>query len=81
MYYLRHKKECIACRNRFKVGLHHMNYEHLGYERDEDLVPLCWNCHAEYHTIYGKGDMIDTTSEFIIEKQESRELKELTKHF
>jgi 5-methylcytosine-specific restriction endonuclease McrA len=33
------------------LNTHHLNYDRLGHERDEDLVVLCEKCHREEHGI------------------------------
>lgn len=43
------------------LNVHHLEtgYERLGAERDEDLVLLCWVCHAKRHGLpaeYGRGE-------------------------
>lgn len=69
-YYKKHKKECIVCKSKWRVGLHHISYKNLGREEDEDLVPLCWGCHADYHEKYGVKADNQETNEYIIENQE-----------
>lgn len=34
-----------------KIGLqvHHLSYERVGYEHDDDLIVLCFACHAKEH--------------------------------
>jgi len=81
LYYEKYKQKCAACGSRRNIGLHHISYKNLGYERDEDLVALCWRCHGSYHDIHGTEDMVDSTAEFIIEAQEEQELYEITKNF
>jgi hypothetical protein len=41
-YYKTHPRECVICKSKHLVGLHHMTYKNLGRELDEDLVALCW---------------------------------------
>lgn len=50
-------KHCELCRLEHvnvedievRFNVHHMTYEHLGYERDEDLILLCSPCHNLVH--------------------------------
>lgn len=35
--------------NRTGLQVHHLNYDHVGFERDEDLVVLCFACHRTEH--------------------------------
>lgn len=66
MFYRTHHKICAACGNDRTIHLHHMTYAHLGEEHDADLVPLCRNCHDEYHEQNGvQKDMLWKTKEFI----------------
>lgn len=39
---------CFVCRGS-RVQLHHITYERLGHERDDDLVRLCEGCHRRTH--------------------------------
>lgn len=48
-YFSRHPRECASCGARQRVELHHARYDHLGRERDRDLVPLCAGCHRDAH--------------------------------
>jgi len=32
-----------------EIELHHLSYEHLGDERDDELVLLCVDCHRQAH--------------------------------
>lgn len=43
---------CRRCRRRFKpsaLDVHHLNYRHLGAERERDLEVLCRECHQVEH--------------------------------
>jgi len=80
-YYQTHPKQCVACKNVYRVGLHHINYKRVGRELDEDLVALCWNCHGKYHGIYGvHQDNEENTYTFIDEKIQVGEMTEIMKH-
>lgn len=37
--------------NRTGLNLHHLTYERVGRERDEDLIVLCFACHEKEHGI------------------------------
>lgn len=76
-YFKRHLKRCAACRGDHRVGLHHITYKNLGNERDEDLVPLCWDCHTDYHERYGTKDLEELTKVFIQEENELHQAEEL----
>ncbi len=79
LYYKTHKKECVVCQSIRKVGLHHISYKHLGREHDDDLVPLCWTCHQDYHEKYGVKQTNEDTNNFIIENKEINEFREILK--
>jgi 5-methylcytosine-specific restriction endonuclease McrA len=40
---------CRACGSSVNLQVHHLSYERLGAERDEDLVTLCRDCHRRTH--------------------------------
>lgn len=45
------------CKLAYSKGfnVHHLNYDHLGEEKLEDLQTLCWRCHQLHH--FGKSDL------------------------
>jgi hypothetical protein len=40
---------CERCGTRERLQVHHLTYERLGVELDEDLEVLCRRCHATEH--------------------------------
>jgi hypothetical protein len=47
------REACAACRTaNAPITLHHMSYERLGAEHDDDLLALCRPCHDRVHRIY-----------------------------
>lgn len=78
-YYKKHGKKCAACLETNNVDLHHMTYKRLGNEWDEDLVPLCRNCHNAFHREFpGKGrKMKKQTMKFIQQQHERFAMAEL----
>ena len=44
---------CVCCGATEKIELHHVTYCRLGKERDEDLRPLCSECHEWVHEQIG----------------------------
>lgn len=46
-YRLRKKRgnRCERCGSGLRTEVHHLNYDHLGHERDEDLQIVCKQCH------------------------------------
>jgi len=45
----RAKGLCEECRERPAIQAHHLTYRHWGYERLDELVAVCLECHAEFH--------------------------------
>jgi len=48
-YFLKHAKRCCQCHGWSSVQLHHKTYRNLGNEPDEDLEPMCFDCHRKIH--------------------------------
>ncbi len=48
-YFSRHRRKCARCPSTERIQLHHKTYENLGMEKDEDLEPLCEDCHNMHH--------------------------------
>lgn len=42
-------ERCERCGRADSLGVHHLTYERLGEERDDDLLVLCVRCHAGQH--------------------------------
>lgn len=40
---------CQICNSPNYLNVHHRTYERRGYERDDDLLVLCRNCHQIFH--------------------------------
>ena len=52
-YFRTFGKQCAACRtDTAPITLHHMTYERLGAELDDDLLALCRPCHDRLHRLY-----------------------------
>lgn len=51
-YYAVHDKRCRACDSTEQIHLHHHTYARMGYEHDDDLVPLCESCHTQVHQLH-----------------------------
>lgn len=48
--------ECEICGNRANQ-VHHLNYDCLYEEEDDDVEVVCWSCHQDRHMEDGKdGD-------------------------
>jgi hypothetical protein len=50
-YLSRYGRRCEACGSTDRIDVHHADYTNLHEERDDDLVALCRNCHAECHQL------------------------------
>lgn len=49
-YWQRHEKKCSKCgRTKGRIMLHHLTYEDIGNEKDCQVQPLCFRCHAKRH--------------------------------
>lgn len=48
-YFERHPRECTICGSKDVVQIHHINYNSLGCEKDDDLIALCRGCHQKVH--------------------------------
>jgi len=78
-YFKKFGKSCVICFIK-KVQLHHMSYINLGRELDEDLIALCIHHHKRLHEeVKTALDMRVGTYQFIIDEQETEELKKLMK--
>lgn len=42
---------CSKCGTTVNLNVHHLNYDNLGHEKEEDLIVLCRKCHREEHKI------------------------------
>lgn len=38
--------KCFCCGDTVNLQVHHLSYEHIGFERDYELICLCVDCHA-----------------------------------
>lgn len=44
--------KCIICGKNHNIDIHHLNYDYLGHEEDNnfaDVIPLCRDCHSKIH--------------------------------
>lgn len=66
-YFQTHDRSCIVCGTSERIHLHHLSYDRLGCETDDDLRPLCEKHHAaahENHRLFG-GTLREATLRFI----------------
>lgn len=61
-----HKKECVVCKEKLVVAVHHMNEDHED-NRPENLVPLCPTHHLYMHSRHKKL-IIEIVDEYIKNK-------------
>jgi len=55
--YRKYDRRCTKCGEAFQLidsNVHHLTYERVGNELDEDLVLLCKECHKKVHGIETK---------------------------
>lgn len=55
-YVLKYVKMCSMCESTTWIDLHHITYNRIGNERDEDLIWLCRTCHKKIHAIHAKDE-------------------------
>lgn len=53
---------CEQCGAYGPLEVHHLTYERLFEERNEDLIALCPNCHERMHGYKNESDMVDLNS-------------------
>lgn len=46
-----HPEHCFVCEKASNCCLHHLTYDHLGFELDEDLIWLCRKHHQKIHNV------------------------------
>jgi len=51
LYFGAHRRACRFCGDTKNVQLHHRTYVRMGAELDDDLVPLCQQCHSMVHQL------------------------------
>lgn len=54
IYYSDKKTSCWVCGKKTKLNIHHLNYDHIGYEDFTDVVVLCGKHHKMLHFPGGK---------------------------
>ena len=40
---------CEECGGNVELTLHHLHYDSVGFESQDDLAALCWDCHKSKH--------------------------------
>lgn len=77
VYFRNHRRRCAACGIKQTVVLHHLSYENLGHEPDDDLMPLCRECHSEFHRQHGvkARRMRQETLGFVAQKRRRKDAR------
>lgn len=44
-------RQCDFCESEVDINLHHMTYERVGHESDDDVIVVCKVCHEAIHGI------------------------------
>lgn len=74
-YYSTHRRACAVadCSTSAILHLHHITYDRLGHEHDDDLIPLCEFHHALVHNIEkSQGVKLRTATEMVTETATTR---------
>lgn len=50
--------KCDKCGSPKNLCVHHITYENLGEEKDDDLVVLCQRCHRQLHDPFNSIDYL-----------------------
>ena len=40
-------RKCVACENKSRLTIHHINYSRMFHEEQDDLICLCWKHHKK----------------------------------
>lgn len=40
---------CEDCGERRRLTMHHLHYDTVGQESEDDIAGLCWDCHQARH--------------------------------
>lgn len=77
-YYKKYGKFCFVCKSTNYINLHHIVYGEYGYEKDENLIPLCDFHHNLFHEQYElSGNMSEQTLEFVVDQTDLLRLRNL----
>ena len=66
-YFLKHKKVCFCCAQPAR-DLHHVDYSHLGSERQKDVTPVCSICHEVIHFLMKRYKVLLSESHKVVKK-------------
>lgn len=50
---------CVVCKRRNNLQVHHLTYKNIYHEQDRDLITLCRDCHATYHEVERRTNMVN----------------------
>jgi 5-methylcytosine-specific restriction endonuclease McrA len=62
---------CKICGVTSGLDVHHLTYEHRGYESADELVVLCHRCHGAAHELLPKVTDITSSSDVLQRLEES----------
>ena len=82
---LKERKVCELCEDAENLHVHHLTYENLHNEKEEDLILLCKSCHFAVHkgvyvvirNICGKGFFRSEYSEEILKSLQYTKIKRI----
>lgn len=63
--------QCIVCGSKEKIQPHHMTYINIYHEELHDLITVCHKCHAAYHAIKNRTDLLNEL--YISKRQKQNE--------
>ena len=52
--------QCRMCSTATNLEVHHITYDNLGHELEQDLATLCNDCHTYTHQYHGPGARVYT---------------------
>ena len=56
---------CVACPASQQLHVHHMTYQHLGMEKEYELITLCADCHKILHKRAYRKDLFIYSVRFV----------------
>ena len=62
----RDRNQCTKCGRKHELDVHHLNYDQLGQEQEEDVVTLCRRCHRDEHYY---ADYIEPTEKMLAKQR------------
>ena len=76
---IRGNGSCAVCRTRSKLHVHHLHYNNLGEELDQDLMTLCEGHHAMVHNLQrSTGMTLPRATQTIVQGERGKTAPDLT---